>query len=90
MATKLDAEHVVNFALSPVGARPNINYRREVFIFPNARFETKARVVREGLQVVDDLKAKLSAFIRRGNVRQKSVVGSLANFKMEVSASLRT
>src|ERR1017187_8213317 len=49
MSIKLNAEHVVDFALQPVGGRPDGNGTREAFALQNVRCHTNPLVTRQGM-----------------------------------------
>ena len=60
MVVERDAEHVVDFALVPVGVRPDAFHgvnRRVVFV--HLRLEAQPLERPHGIQVVDDFKARL-------------------------------
>src|SRR5579859_1681375 len=47
MALKNDAEHVVDFALQPIGRRPDAFYACHRFVFPKQRLDAQAFVLRK-------------------------------------------
>src|ERR1022692_1996188 len=69
MSIKLNAEHVVDFALQPVGGRPDGNGTREAFAIQNLRGHTNALVAREGIEHPHHIELLLSLWVmHRGDV----------------------
>src|ERR1039458_7591387 len=63
MSIKLNAEHVVDFALQPVGGRPDGNGTREAFAIQNLRRHTNALVAREGIKHPHHIELLLSLWV---------------------------
>src|SRR5216117_3407277 len=77
MAREAHAEHVPDFALEPVGDRPEVDGgRHHGVVLVDLYFQSQPVVVRERVEVVDDLEARavrvpgILQIIDRGQVRQ--------------------
>ena len=72
MPVKLDAHHVINLALVPVGRRPEIgNGIERTGFFRQFQFQSKVKGIRHRVQVIHDFESRLFAeIVDAGNVEQ--------------------
>src|SRR5258708_40099221 len=88
MSIKLDTEHIVDFALQPVGSRPDGDGTGDAFAIPNLRFDANALVARERIKYPQDVELVFAlGIVDRGNVHAKIkllfVTQNLENFRDE-------
>src|ERR1700723_3050085 len=60
VAVKSNAKHVENFALKPVRYRPDGNDCVHCFVFAEVGFQTQPLVLREGIEIGDEIESLLA------------------------------